>query len=359
MIRGMMRFHTRNIGDDVERANQSASLVKFLAEITDTNNSYRFALQSELKHYESADIRNLLFDDLGEVNQPFYLHEFVSRARSHGLEYLSEVNFFDMQVTDFPENAQKMLEQIQDDTVRHQQYIDFIEGRRFHATLLCHSSQKLDRNPSPEKMRNFLFDSKAVREMSSSESDPELVETFSNERGARVMTNNPLAKAALNYLTAKSAKYVSFAELLRRCRSEIESETSEETDAKALAQILLEIFSTGLISIHTRQPKLTTEISERPIASPIARKSARRMLWIPNLRCEVIRIDSEFTPELLSRLDGTRDRVSLCTEMKLWLGSDAAKEVFDEKERAKLMSEVEWAVDENLRLMASKGFLVS
>jgi methyltransferase-like protein len=333
--------------------------VKFLAEITDTENAYRFALKSELKHYESADIRNLLFDDLGDVNQPFYLHEFVAQARAHGLQYLSEVNFFEMQVTDFPEETQKMLAQIREDSVRHQQYIDFIEGRRFHATLLCRDSQRLDRNPSPHKMREFLFDSKAIREPALAKSNEDAVETFSNERGARVATNNPLAKAALNCLTAKSAEYISFEELLRKCRLATDSLSPEEEDAKALAEILLEIFSTGLISIHSRQPKLSTKISELPNANPVARLHARKMPWIPTLRCDVIRMESEFSLELLTLLDGTRDRASLCAEMKSWLETDSAKEMFEDMERAKLISEVESAVDENLRLMAEKGLFVS
>jgi hypothetical protein len=70
-------------------------------------------------------------------------------------------------------------------------------------------------------------------------------------------------------------------------------------------------------------------------------------------------MESEFSLELLTLLDGTRDRASLCAEMKSWLETDSAKEMFEDMERAKLISEVESAVDENLRLMAEKGLFVS
>lgn len=358
MIRGMMRYHTKDITGNIERANQAASLVKFLAEIKDTHNAYRYTLQTELKHYEKADIRNILFDDLGEINRPFYFHEFISFAEKFGLQFLSEVNYFEMQDDNLPENTRAMLSQIRGDIVRYIQYLDFMEGKRFHITLLCHDHHKINRDVSPEIMKEFFLTSNAQTESTEPDITGDGVETFYNERGARITTNNPLAKSSLHLMVKALPKYIQFDELLDECRTLINSQASKEDDADTLCKILFEIFSTGLVSIRTHQPKLATVVSEKPFANPLASIQAKQLSIIPNLLCENIRVDDEFTLKLLEFLDGTRDFYALRNEMKTWLESNDSNESIELKEKEKLLSTLDDAIEQNLQLMARKGLLI-
>lgn len=358
MIRGMMLYHTRKIENNIDKANQAASLIKFLAEIKDEHNSYRYALQTELNHYAQADIRNILFDDLGEANKPYYFHEFVSKANTHNLQYLSEVNYSDMQDFHLPENTRNMLSQIRGDIIRYIQYLDFIEGRRFHGTLICHQNQQLNRNPSPEIIKEFLMTSNAKYESAKPEIVGDKAEVFFNERGAKVATNNPLAKSALYLLVEALPRYVSFDELLNQCRDFIKSKNEKSKDEEELSNILFEVFGTGLIALHTHQPKLTTDISEKPLASYFARLQAKHLSLIPTLLCENLRMDDEFSLQLLEFLDGTRNREILRNEMKKWLESDDATDVFEPNVQKNLLTNLEQAIEENLQLMARKGLLV-
>jgi methyltransferase-like protein/protein-L-isoaspartate O-methyltransferase len=358
MLRGMMLYHTRNITGKIERANQAASLVKFLAEIPDTNYAYRSALQSELEHYKQADIRNILFDDLGEVNTPFYFHELISQAEKYGLQFLSEGSYFAMQSFSLPENTQKMLEQIKDDVVRHQQYLDFIEGRRFHNTLLCHKHHKLSREPSANIIRDFLLTSRAVCESEQPDINGDKAETFFNKRSAKVATNNPLAKSALHLLSKAFPRYFLFDELLKECRNFINSNESEEKDAESLCGILFEVFGTGLVSLRTHRPKLTTEISEKPFASPIARHQAKSTSLIPTLLCESLQLDDELSLKLLELLDGTRNREQLRDEMITFIESDDSNELFDKTEKEKVLTNLNDEIENQLRLIAQQGLVV-
>lgn len=358
MIRGMMRYHTKNITSNIERANQAASLVKFLAEIEDTDNAYRYTLKSELQHYEKADIRNILFDDLGEINRPFYFHEFISFAEKFGLQFLSEVNYFEMQDDNLPENTRAMLSQIRDDIVRYIQYLDFMEGKRFHSTLLCHDNQKINREPSPEIMMDFFLTSNAATESDAPDIKGDGVESFYNERGAKITTNNPLAKSALHLLTKALPSYRKFDELLDDCRAFIDSKNEREEDADTLCKILFEIYGTGLIALRTHQPAFTTIVSEKPFASPLARIQAKQLSLIPTLLCENLRIDDEFSLRILESLDGTKDFSTLRDDMKAWLESDDSDELFEKDEKAKLLSNLDNAIEDNLELMAHKGLLV-
>lgn len=358
MIRGMMLYHTRNITDKTQIANQAASLIKFLAEIPDKNYAYRNVLLGELEHYKQSDIRNILFDDLSEVNTPFYFHELISQAEKHGLQFLSEVSYHFMQSFSLPENARNMLDQIKGDVVRHQQYLDFIEGRRFHNTLLCHKHHKLNREPLANVVRDFYLTSRATCESENPDITGSTAETFFNKRGARVATNNPLAKSALFLLSKAFPHYFLFDDLLKECRALTESNEREEKDAETLSSILFEVFGTGLVSLRTHKPELTTEISKKPFASPIARHQANSTSMIPTLHCELLRLEDELSLKLLGLLDGTRNREQLRDEMKTFIESDESNEFLEQEEKEKVLSNLDDEIENQLRLMAQNGLLV-
>ena len=45
----------------------------------------------------------LFHDELAEVNEPVYFHEFAAHAARYGLQYLAEADFFEMQTGVLPE----------------------------------------------------------------------------------------------------------------------------------------------------------------------------------------------------------------------------------------------------------------
>ena len=50
---------------------------------------------------------SLLHDELAEVNDAVYFHEFVAHAARHGLQYLAEADFFEMQIGAAPSRRRR------------------------------------------------------------------------------------------------------------------------------------------------------------------------------------------------------------------------------------------------------------
>ena len=139
MIRDMMRFHVRDFPEPERRIAQSRSLVKFLAEGHTAEGPYRDLLREELRRVGfEKDEAVLYHDDLSEVNDPVYFHEFAAHAAAHGLQYLGEADFFEMQDRLYPPHIAKELRELGErDVLLKEQYLDFLKLRRFRQTLLC------------------------------------------------------------------------------------------------------------------------------------------------------------------------------------------------------------------------------
>ena len=91
-----------------------------------------------------------------------YFYEFIGIAQQHGLQYLGESLFHSMMSSNYPEKVAATLEEISNNILELEQYMDFLRNRRFRCTLLCHREVKLQRAvelPPVAKMKvAFWFD---------------------------------------------------------------------------------------------------------------------------------------------------------------------------------------------------------
>lgn len=325
MVREMMIYHVKHIQDPLERAKQATSLLKFLAESFNQKDSYHTLLKNELDNILDKRTENVLHDDLAEINRPFYFQEFMEKAEAHGLQFLSEADFFDMQDYFFSDEVRKALDPLKSNIIAYEQYLDFIKGRRFRQTLLCHKDVELNRNLSSDVVREFFIASPARP----ASDEPDIVgleaEKFVGLKGAEVTTNNPLIKAALLHLGRAWPRYSKFEEVLQEARTILESEDESdlESDREMLSKQLLEIFRSALVEFHLYHPQFTVEVSEKPVASRFARYQLRSTPIVTTLRCANLFISDAFSRHLVQMLDGTRDRQTLVKELIEWVESGA------------------------------------
>ena len=144
LVRGMMRFHTARFDDPSEKVGQARGFLKFLAESTANPDSYVAAIRTQfertVKHADEA----FFHDDLSEVNQPFYFHEFIADAERHDLQFVGEASANELHPGKYsPEVMRKMDELKGAKEVVREQYKDFIRGSGFRQTLLCHNEIEL------------------------------------------------------------------------------------------------------------------------------------------------------------------------------------------------------------------------
>ena len=125
---------------------------------------------------------------------------------------------------------------------------------------------------------------------------------FQSADGAMYTTSDPLTADALRHLSEISPQSRGFASLLTEARL-------SDKGAQTLSANLLQAFSCSaqLVELQTFAPVFSLEVSEYPLASPLARLQARRSSIVSNLRHEQIILDDLHT-RLLPLLDGQHPR---------------------------------------------------
>jgi methyltransferase-like protein len=203
-----------------------------------------------------------------------------------------------------------------------EQYLDFLKARRFRQTLLCHADIVLDRVVSPQRVTRFAVAAQRRPAVASSDSSRGAVFELRLPGHADNARDLALAKAALMNLGAAWPRRLPFAELFERTRMDAGLVRGASTAAEqraALAEILLETFAAGLVQLHTYVPVLSVDVSERPVASRLARlQAATEAPFITTLLHTSIRLDDATVRHLLQLLDGTRDRTALLRQPEAW-----------------------------------------
>ena len=322
-IREMMLYHIREVREPAMRAAQARALLDFLVEsIPAAGNPhgnllavYGGFLQLEMNRLKTNTDNYLLHDELEDVNDPIYFHQFAERAAQHGLQYLSEVDFSTVLPMNFSPAVSANLFQLARDVIEMEQYMDFLRNRTFRKTLLVHADLSINRTLRPERLRLMCLASQAQAVSDQPDLASLGVEKFRSADGATLSTDHPVTKVALTRLRAAWPQAIHFTDLLAAARAQLGLDPSPEksaSDAQVLAANLLKAYtySSNLVELHVYPARFTTEISACPLASPWARWQAEEPGQITNLRHERVELD-EVARFLLRHLDGTRDRAAL------------------------------------------------
>jgi methyltransferase-like protein len=319
-VRDMALYHTRQIEDPLTLVAGSRQLIDFLARSIQTSDSghadFLKAYVNFVKSYiDQKQDAYLLHDELATFNEPLYFYQFAERIQAHGLRYLADADFKTMLATNLPAEVANELRHMARDTIALEQYMDFLRNRTFRQSLLCHQTVELKRGLSPERLASFYVASRARPESSEPDLYSAAVEKFKTADGVSLATDHPVTKVALMYLAEVWPQAVPFNRLLAAARSRLNGAPTTDlaTDARVLAANLLKGFgySEELVELHSYAPQMVLEVSERPVASPVARfQVQQRYERVTNLRHERIDLD-EISQQLLPHLDGSRDQASL------------------------------------------------
>src|SRR5262249_14948140 len=133
----------------------------------------------------------LFHDDLAESNRPFYFHEFAALAGQHGLQFLAEADFFDMQESMHPAPVVAALKQFAGNIILKEQYLDFLKCRRFRQTLLCHADVPLNRELKPGLVRRYLIAAQVQPKSACPDLSAAAFEGFTGPRGVTLQTDDP------------------------------------------------------------------------------------------------------------------------------------------------------------------------
>lgn len=371
-VREVMLHHTRDIDDPRERSDEARKLVRFLGEAAVPESgpfgafltSYTERLDDQWSLTDQDGGALLRHDELAEVNEPFWFHEFAAAAGRHGLQYLIEADLPSVTPSRLdPEHVEVLRATARGDLVELEQYLDLLYHRTFRQTLIVHAEAEIVREPgdAPALLARFHVASQAAPE--DPEDDPRAVTSarFKTPDSAVLTTDHPVSKAAMAILGERYPLSLPFEALLREAADRTYGPSEEgaanlERDAGVLAANLLRGYSTSiqLVELHPRPPGFVTAVAERPLAPALPRHvvtGGGRL--VTNLRHERTALDA-LSAELLPLLDGTNDRAALLAHLE-GLAASGALAVEQEGETVTEPAELRAMLEE--RLDASLGWL--
>ncbi|HEY0006576.1 MAG TPA: class I SAM-dependent methyltransferase [Pyrinomonadaceae bacterium] len=386
MLREMMLFHVRHLAEPQQQINQAMALIKFMAGAQTQTDAYAAFLKEEFEQAVGFSAGHLYHDDLASINSPIYFHQFMDHAARHGLQFMAEADYYEMQDYIYPPEVSAVLsEMAARSIILKEQYLDFLKCRRFRQTLLCHQELKLDPIPKAERLMNLYMASPSRPASGKPNLNARTVEAFRGVREAKVATDYPLAKAALYRLGEIFPHSLHFTELLTQARGLTKTDEHEsaalgnveaqdkpeandseqneaQDEAQALAEILLHTYASGMLELSVRAPDFVEEASERPVASPLARLQIRSDTVVTNMRHIGVEVEDALGRRLLLLLDGTRDRDALLKELAALVQSGEASlqqegaRVTDPQQVSEILSR---GLEENLRKLAKLALLVA
>lgn len=354
MARAMMLFHVRTIEEPQARVNEARSFFETLAEASNASELHGLLLNDQRDRLRRITDAQLYHDDLVEGARAFFLYQVAEDASCHGLQYLSDARFALPDLDDAPEVVAKTILQIPlDDAVRRDQYLDFIKGRSFRATLFCHQERSLDRRIAPHCIKAYHVAANVVPAGENRDPGAPGIGEFRTGKGGAVSIDHSLSKAALLHLGTIWPQAAGFPELVESAYALLgpaaapPGDARRQADIEALMEVLLRLASAGPVALHLHPPRLCTLVGERPKASLLARQQAAESQVVTSLRHTPVMIEDDIARRLLVLADGTRSIHRIVRDLNTAVG-DGKRPPITRKN-----------VEQNLAMVARLGLLIA
>ncbi len=303
LVREMMCYHVRRFAEPGARAREARDILSFMAASAQgIEPVYSSLLRQELDYITARNDSYLLHDHLESENEPVYFQDFVDRAARQGLQFVSEVQNTSIPVESLPPGIADGLERLANDDIEYEQFLDFVINRRFRQSVLCHAGTECQRGVHAGVIDRLYVAARSIGNQDQAASRDE-----------------PILEAALCQLQQLWPLAVSFESLLEKVKIKVQESTDVQSAgskgvAQALEAGLIRCFGQKRVELGTLPPEFVVEISDRPVASALAREQARLGATVTNLRHEAGTLNA-FGREVLCLLDGDHDRAALLEEL--------------------------------------------
>ena len=342
VLRDMLLFHTRDVDDPEERAAMGHRLLELLMETPPDERTpfgemlatYAESLRERLGGLDERGDTYLLHDALAAVNTPLYFAEFAERSAAAGLQYVAEADSPIPMPPHLVRQVATAFGSRAEDVIDREQYLDFLRGRMFRRTLLCHGEVALDRDVDPARMEKLHVASRALPVPADADADDDpsggdgdgdgtRVARFRGPDGVTLAIDHPVTKAAMRRLAAAWPRAIAFGELADASLAEVAAGDPSAAGGEQrgqhrtlLAQGLLtaHCYTPQLVELRPRAPRVGAASDERPVAARSVRAAARRGTSITDAYHQSVPLDA-VDRRLIQLLDGTRDRRALRREL--------------------------------------------
>jgi len=313
MLRDMMRYHTRDVAEPAPRIEQARAFLHFLREGRQLSPKWQALMEEEVKNLLEHRDGSLFHDDLADINDPVYFHEFAAHAQRHGLEYLGEAEPHEMFD---PMDSLQPLAPPASHIIEREQYLDFLKARRFRRTLLCRAGIPLRREVPLDAMDRFLFSS-----LPFSIADG----VITNQHGSRITIVDAAVERVIHALGDAHPLPVEFKELIPYAGAR-----------EPLREILFGLLVGAMVNLHVHDFPCEETVTQHPAASRLVRYQAAEGPKVTNACHTMVKLD-EVARHLVCLLDGTRNLEAIAQDLAAIEGAPPMAEI-----RRVLPGSLEW-----------------
>jgi SAM-dependent methyltransferase len=270
LLRDLLRFHSCHESEPAGRVERSRAVMGLLAAAVDgSTDLYGKLLKEQVNLLATQPDYYLYHEHLEEVNDPVYFHDFAARSAAVGLQYVDEA-----EPAPIPTNlagAIRAFAQNSANIIEREQRTDFLCGRTFRKTLLCHDDVVLRRPPSADAIRSLSLTTDAQPVSENPNLTSTAAEEFRMRDGRSVTTTDPAIKTALASLSAARPLAVHFDDLWERVSTALNragiGPTNQVRESGRLAAALLQVYQAGLVLLHARNRQWTRANSAQEIVA--------------------------------------------------------------------------------------------
>ena len=311
--RDAMLFHLNTTGESSNRVQEAKSFLGLMLDSIEGHDTWKAVVRDELSRISKRHDNVIYHDELSEVYSPVYFADFIRCAAGYGLQFLGEAFLHEAICPPLkPELEQRLRQFAGHDLAAYHQYLDFIQFRGFHRTLLCRSAVSLRRDEQRERLQTLLLAS-PLRE-TGRKADGKI--TFRNQLGqGSVETDHDLMIAAIHCLEQIWPRAESFENLLQQVVTRIPNSNAEAARSD-LMDVLFVLIAKMLVECRTEDLPVPTNIANRPVASAVVRAQAEKGARLTTLMHTNIEIEDQRTREFLRLLDGSHDRRALAAWLR-------------------------------------------
>lgn len=316
-VRDMMLYHIKNHNTPQQKVTQGKALLNFINEARGEGaDPYSLTIKNELEILKNAADSYIFHDHMEENNHPAYFSEFMGQADGSGLQYLGDAEISNMYLGNMPQKVNETLQQIGNDIVKVEQYMDFITNRRFRMSLICKKNVKINRNITSDRIDNFYFTSNLQFKK---ETGVKLDENgYLNSKGAGSVTfktNSAPIIELFKYFHENNNKPTNLDELAKIITKNLKTPNEKKDSTKQeLREAITRFILAGVLDFSADSANYVGEISKSPSTSKLAKTQARGKNWVTNQRSTRVGIDS-FDKFMLQYLDGANDFDKLVEKM--------------------------------------------
>ena len=308
-IRDMAMFHSGNHPDPALRVAKAREVMAFAVHPSSGWGPYKALLENVNASWRDANDWYLAADHAAPVNEAFYYSDFVRLAGEHGLRCIADADASVGNAGVLPPAMQQQLAAFAGgDEVKRQQYIDFLNGRTFRASILCRADAQTHAvggpAPTPVNVAGRLTEEPDP-------ASPTTVHFGPAVKGFRLTMTDPSLVAAFRYVSATWPHTIRPAELVdivSRHRSA--TGAAIDNSGRDVGEAIMAGWRLVILDLRTRPTDFLAIAFDRPRATPLARLQVAENEPLINLRHQQVPIN-DATRALLPLLDGTRTRADL------------------------------------------------